>query len=267
MSTDFPSGITALLLTHNEAPNIERTLARLDWARRIVVVDSGSTDGTLEILARHANVAVHSRAFDRFADQWNFALKETGIDTDWVLALDADYLIPGEFIDELRHLDPLDGIDGYRVRFRYCILGRPIRCGAYPPVVVLYRRARGRYVQDGHTQRAQVEGRVADLESRIDHDDRKPLSRWLASQRDYARIEADHLARSDPTALSWQDRIRLLVVVAPPAMFAYVYFLRGGILDGRHGLYYALQRAYAELLLSLELLDRKLRRTTRSDAG
>ena len=82
-------GITPLLITFNEAPNIARTLDKLGWARRIVVVDSGSSDGTLEILARYPQVALFTRAFDSFADQCNFGLAQ--VQTEWALSLDADY--------------------------------------------------------------------------------------------------------------------------------------------------------------------------------
>jgi len=85
--------ITPLILTLNEAANIERSLAKLNWARDIVVVDSGSTDGTCEILARHPVVRVFERPFTTHAEQWNFALQQTGLRTEWVLAMDADYVL------------------------------------------------------------------------------------------------------------------------------------------------------------------------------
>lgn len=254
--------ITPLILTLNEAPNIVRTLSRLAWARRIVVVDSGSTDGTRELLAKQGCVEVFVRPFDTQANQWNFGLAETGINTKWVLALDADYVLSEELLGEIKSISPANDTVAYRARFRYCIMGRPIRSGAYPPVVVLYRRDGASYVQDGHTQRVCVQGKVAELAGNINHDDRKPFVRWTESQRTYARLEADHLVRADRRALKLQDRIRLAIGVAPLLMFFYVYLFRGGFLDGRYGLYYALQRTYAELLLSLELLDRKLRGDT-----
>jgi len=255
--------ITPLILTFDEAPNIERTLSRLGWARRIVVVDSGSTDGTLELLERHSNVAIFRRTFDRHADQWNFGLRETGIDTDWVLALDADYVLSGALIDELRALSPAPGVAGFRARFRYCVLGEPIRSGAYPPVVVLFRREGAEFVHDGHTQRVRVPGRADLLQGLVDHDDRKPLRRWLDSQRSYAHLEADHLETAPKNSLGRVDRLRRWAWIVPPLMFIYTFVWRLGFLDGRRGFYYAAQRTYAELLLALELLDRRMRRKVR----
>lgn len=260
MSVSFLDNVTALVLTYNEVANIERTLAPLAPLRRVVVIDSGSDDGTRDILARFPNVDVLTRPFDSFAGQCNFGLEQAGIDTEWVLSLDADYRLGPDLIAELAALHPDNPVTGYRARFRYCIHGRPIRSGVYPPVIVLFRKQGARYVQDGHAHRVIVTGATADLSARIFHDDRKPLVRWLQSQRTYAEKEAQHLQHQKRSTLRWQDRLRLMIGIAPPAMFAYVFVVRGGFLDGWRGLYYALQRAYAELLLSLELLDRRLRR-------
>src|SRR4029079_8546941 len=94
--------ITPLILTYNEAPNIGRTLERLSWARDIVVVDSFSDDETLDIARSFSNVRVYQRRFDGHEQQWNFGLQETGIETDWVLALDADYVLTDELVNELQ---------------------------------------------------------------------------------------------------------------------------------------------------------------------
>ena len=90
--------ITPLILTYNEAPNIGRTLEQLRWARDIVVVDSFSNDETLEIVSRFPQVRIYQREFDSHEKQWNFGLKETGISLEWVLALDADYVLTEEFL-------------------------------------------------------------------------------------------------------------------------------------------------------------------------
>jgi len=252
------TAITPLILTLNEAPNIERTLQRLSWAKDIVVVDSGSTDCTTEILKRYPGVRIFRRAFTTHAEQWNFGLEQTGIKTEWVLALDADYVISAELLKELEALSPEPDVNGYRAAFTYCIGGKALRCAVYPPVVVLYRRAGARYAQDGHTQRIQISGRVEKLSGVVVHDDRKPLAHWLTAQVRYMRLEARKLAGARAGQLAWADRLRRLIILAPPAMFFYCLFVRGGILDGRAGLFYALQRTVAEAILSLYLLQRIL---------
>ena len=250
------TGITGLVLTFNEAPNIARTLARLAWLPEIVVVDSHSTDDTCSIAASFPNVRVSERAFTTHAEQWNFGLEATGITSEWVLALDADFVLTDAVSQEIQALKPAADVAGYWASFTYCIDGAPLRGAAYPPVVVLYRRSRGRYAQDGHTQRVQVSGRVASLSHRILHDDRKPLTHWLASQARYMQLEAEKLTTA--SSLGLIDRVRQWIVIAPPAMFVYCYLVRGGILDGRAGLFYALQRATSEAILSLFLVWRRM---------
>jgi glycosyltransferase involved in cell wall biosynthesis len=252
-------GITGLVLTRDEAPNIARTLGKLAWLPSIVVVDSESTDATTDIAAGFPNVRVVTRRFTTHAEQWNFGLEQTGIQSEWVLALDADFVLTDALVREIQALQPHAATVGYWASFEYCIDGRPLRGAAYPPVAVLYRRVHGRYEQDGHTQRVRLTGPVGSLVAPIHHDDRKPLAHWLAAQSRYMALEAEKLSRPGAT-VGLVDRLRKLIVIAPPAMFLYCYIVRGGILDGRAGLFYALQRAVAEGILSLFLVRRLLGR-------
>ncbi len=250
--------ITPLILTWNEEPNLRRCLERLRWASRIVVVDSGSTDGTLAIAAEYPQVEVVERAFDDHMKQWNFGLDH--VRTGWVLSLDADYILPESLKEEMMTCVLTEGISAYEVSFRYCMFGNPLRGTLYPPRAVLFHKDKCRYAQDGHTQTLKVEGGIGSLSSIIDHDDRKPLSRWLDSQRKYAVLEAEKLlAEKSPSSLA--DRLRKRIWPAVPAAFLYTLFAKRLIFDGWPGMYYVLQRTYAELLLSLELLDRKIRQS------
>jgi glycosyltransferase involved in cell wall biosynthesis len=246
--------ITPLILTYNEAPNIGRTLAQLHWAKEIVVIDSYSDDETVEIVRSFSNTRLVQRVFDNHGAQWSFGLTETGISTEWVLALDADYLVTSELIEELETM-PLRDAAGYQAEFTYCINGRPLRSGLLPGQVVLYRRCLAKYTQDGHTHRLLVEGLIGNLCSRILHDDRKPLRRWFESQQRYMALEAKKLLAAGGSGLSKADRVRRLRVVAPFAVLCYCLFVRGGVLDGWPGFYYAFQRMLAELVLSLYLLE------------
>ena len=259
--------ITGLVLTFNEAPNIERTLGRLSWLGEVIVVDSHSTDGTVELAAAFPNVRVVKRAFTTLAEQWNFGLEQCGISSEWVLALDADYVLTDAVIDEIRSLPATDTVDGYRAQFDYCIDGRPLRGAAYPPVTILYRRRVARVHQDGHAHRVRVTGAVAPLRGRVYHDDRKSLSHWLGAQTKYMALEAIKLTTVPRSSLALLDRLRRWLVIAPPLMFVYCYFVRGGILDGSAGLFYALQRATAEGILSLFLLQRYIELASRPNSA
>ena len=247
------SQITPLILTYNEAPNIARALGRLSWASGVVVVDSFSDDGTVEMAKLFPQVRLFQRAFESHQNQWEFGLHQTGIATPWVLALDADYVVSDELIRELEALTPEPQTAGYRANFVYCVKGRKLRSGIYPPVTVLYRREAASYVQDGHTQRVALDGEIATLSAPMLHDDRKSLRRWFKSQARYTELEANKLRATDPAALDLADRLRRWRIIVPPAMLVYCLVVRGGILDGWAGFYYAFQRAIAEAMLSHRL--------------
>ena len=248
--------ITPLILTYNEAPNLERTLERLSWAKEIVVLDSFSTDKTLVIAQNHPQVRIVQRKFDSHSAQWNFGL--TLCSTDWVLALDADYVLTGELMTELQAFQPVPGVGAYCARFAYCIAGRRLRGTLYPPHAVLFRRDSHHYEQDGHTQQLLVTGSTDWLRGIILHDDRKPLGRWFWAQDRYACLEADKLLGKSIAELNFQDRLRRCIVIVPVLVFFYALLAKGLILDGWPGWFYVFQRVYAELLLSLRLLVRQV---------
>ncbi len=251
--------ITVLILTYNEEHNIARTLDGVSWAKRIVVVDSGSTDATAEIVAGYTQAEWIVHPFDNHEAQWNFGLAQCGGSAEWILALDADYVVGYGLKDEIASLEPSSEIDGYRVSFRYCVFGRALRGSLYPPITVLFRHRGARYEQVGHTQRLVLGGKVDGLQSPIDHDDRKPLARWLASQQKYARLEADHLLSAPLAELRRNDRIRRLGWPAPLLVFFYTLIIKRCFLDGWSGWFYVLQRTLAETMIALEIVYRKLR--------
>jgi glycosyltransferase involved in cell wall biosynthesis len=244
-----------MVITYNEAPNIRRTLDKLSWAQRIVIIDSGSTDGTLEISRCYSQVEVTQRPFIDVASQCNFGLAQ--VRSPWVLSLDADWELSDELVRELMSLAPPDGAVGYRARFVYRIYGRALRGSLYPPRIVLLRKDKASYHLEGHAIRVVPDGEVMPLDGVIYHDDRKPLARWLTSQQRYVREEAEYLLDTPPGALRRNDKIRLMGWPAPIAVFFYTLFVKGCLFDGWPGWYYALQRTIAEMLLALEILDRR----------
>ena len=246
--------ITPLILTWNEAPNLERALARLSWAAEVVVLDSGSTDATAAIAAQFPNVRFVHRAFDDHTTQWNHGIDATN--TSWVLALDADYVLGPGFEHELAALEA--AACAYEACFRYLVFGRALRGSLYPPRAVLFQKSRCRYRHDGHTQLLQVPGVPGRLKSWIDHDDRKPLTRWIASQDKYAVLEAEKLIAADAASLRLQDRLRLTGWAAVPACLVFTLLVKGTLWDGWRGWYYTLQRVFAEILLALRLLEKRL---------
>ena len=245
-----PRSVTPFILTYNEEPNRGRTLEALRWATRVVVVDSGSTDATRAIAARFANVAWFERRFDDFERQSRFAVEETGIDTEYVLALDADMAVPAPFVAELEARFFPGDYAGALVPFEYWVLGRPLLGSILRPQLRLFRRSAVRVQQIGHGHKFTVDGPQYRFKAPILHDDRKSLDRWTSSQLGYSKKEQDRMAHEAP---SFKDRVRRSGVM--PLIAGSITYLRaGGPFGGRAALHYTYERVVFESLMAMRLL-------------
>jgi hypothetical protein len=257
--------VSTLLLTHNEATNLPRCLAALSWCDDIVVVDSGSTDETVEI-ARRAGARILFRPFDNFANQRNFGIEEGKPQYEWVLHLDADEVATPEFRYRLAELKAPEGIDAYRVPSKMMMFEHWLRyAGMYPTYQVrLGHKDRLRFKQVGHGQREDLPiSRIATFDVPYLHFSFSyGMVAWLRRHIKYAEDEARHVValRAGQQAMSGHnvgdktDRRRLAkdlvarmpLILRPLARFLYILVWRRGFLDGRCGLLYALMLSVYE---------------------
>jgi len=255
--------ITPVLLTYNEQANITRTLSHLMWAREVIVVDSGSTDGTLAEMAEFPNVRVINRRFDTHANQWRFAVEGTQIATDWILRLDADYMVSDALVAELAQLNPNASISAYRIGFDYAVFSHQLLSSLYPPNTILLRRGSFSVSDKGHTEVWEVTGLVGTLSRRVVHDDWKSTEQWLSGQVRYMQRELNWMRTHNDGLARW---LRLRPPLMPIAVFLYCLFGKGLLLNGRAGIFYALQRMVAEAVLSLMILEQKLHKQVDASA-
>lgn len=247
--------LQALILTKNEEPNIKRVMDKLTWIDRVVVVDSYSTDKTIEILETYPNVEIVYRTFDTFAQQCNYGLDL--LTSKWILSFDADYVLTDGFIEETKEFIARENnITGYYTRFEFLIYGKILRSNNTTPRAVLFKKGAGRYYDDGHAHRLDITGETGDYKHKILHDDRKSLSRWLSNQDGYSIREADKLLDlNNESRNSVLNRIRRTKIFAPFFVFFYCLFVKGLIFNGWAGWYYTLQRTMVETLLALRLIE------------
>ena len=249
--------ITPIILTYNEDLNIGRTLDNLAWAKRIVVVDSFSNDRTIAILKQYPQVEIFQRKFDCHNAQWNYALEQAK--TEWVLSLDADYLISDELIGEIKNIPFNVEENGFWIPLRFCIDGIPLKCSILPPRIAFFRKDKGVYSQQGHTQILMLGGKAGFLTGSIQHDDRKPFNRWIAGQKKYADQETEKLIQTPYKKLNLVDKLRRLLLL-PIFMPVYILLFKGSIFDGRRGIYYTYLRTYYEVVLAVKVLKRTIQR-------
>lgn len=269
--------VTVVVLTRNEARNLPALLASVcDWAAEVAIVDSGSTDATLAIAARHGAV-LYTHEFSTHAQQWAWALGNVRISSEWVLALDADQRVTPELAAELhRRLGSgaKPAVDAFFVNRRQVFRGTWIRHGGYYPkyLLKLFRRGRARVDEaelvDHHFI---VEGSTGKLENDIveDNANEASIAAWVAKHNGYATLQArQELAResvSRPANLRgnpdervqwlrvnlWQ---RLPLYFRPLLYFLYRYVARLGFLDGRNGfVFHFLQGYWYRLLVDINL--------------
>jgi glycosyltransferase involved in cell wall biosynthesis len=248
--------ITPVLLTYNEEQNIGRTLSKLWWAKDIVVVDSFSSDATLTVVDQFENVRLFRRAFDSHADQWRFATGATGIVSDWILRLDADYQLTERFVDELDRLRPEASVSAYSIGFKYAVFTQELRTSLYRANTILLRRGCFSVRNQGHTEVWEVKGSVGSLKEKLIHDDWKSTSQWLVSQERYMTRELRDVERHPRRIVRW---LRLRPPLMPIATLVYCLFGKGLLFAGRAGIFYCLQRLVAEAVLALMVLERGLR--------
>src|SRR5437016_201602 len=170
--------VTPLILTFNEEPNIARTLESLRWAARVHVLDSGSTDATEHIARSFPNVHWQQRPFDFHGKQWEYGVRQTGIESRYVLALDADMAVPDGFVEEMTTQFLSGAYAGAITPFEYRYFGRRLWGSLYAPQLRLFETTRVRVTQPGHTQEFHIDGETYHFSAKVIHDDRKPFERW-----------------------------------------------------------------------------------------
>jgi glycosyltransferase involved in cell wall biosynthesis len=228
--------ISVALITLNEEANLARTLESVtplvrDGQGEIIVVDSGSTDRTVEI-AKTFGAQVFVEPWKGFAAQKNSAMEKGS--GDWVLQLDADEALESELADEIkRALDGSEDTVGFYIPRKNFFLGRWIKHGGfYPdPKLRLIRRNAGKFEEYGAHPTIKVNGPTGQLKHALIHNAYPTLSGYIDHMNSYSSSGAAIAVGKRRRSFSLLD-----IVVRPKLTFIYNYFLRLGFLDGREGL-------------------------------
>lgn len=224
------TGISAILIARNEEENIADCLASLVFADEIVVVDSGSTDGTQGICRRDPRVRWYSEEWKGFGPQKNSALEKA--EGPWIFSIDADERVTAELAREISGLDlTASPVDGYRVPRRSYFGDTWVRHGGWYPdyVVRLWRKDRGRFNDRKVHESVRLAGPVGTLRGNLVHYTYRDTADFLERMERYAALGAEELRKEGKRATS------LDLVFRPPFTFLRMYLLRRGFLDGMLG--------------------------------
>jgi len=244
--------LSAVLITRNVASRLEACLKSCAFAAEIVVVDSGSTDATLDI-ARRFNAKVVHQDWLGFGRQKQFAVSQAS--HDWVLCVDTDERVS----DALRAsiLKELEAPRFQAYEFPRCnrFLGRWLRHGeGYPDLSLrLFDRRHAHWSDDPIHEKVVTDAPVGRLEGDLLHESEDGLADYLAKQNRYTTLQAEQLHARGRRA----SAARMLL--SPPLRFFKFYFLRRGFLDGIPGLIHILIGCFNSFMKYAKLLE--LRRT------
>ena len=241
--------VTVTVITRDEASNVAAALKSVSWADEIVVVDSGSTDGTVAIARQHAS-RVEVRDWPGYSAQKNYAADIAS--NDWILSLDADERVTPELADEIRHtLQSEPAAHGYRIPRVTWYLGRWIRSTDWYPdyQLRLYNRRAGKWNGRRVHESVELQGAPGVLRHELQHYAYRDISHHLATIDRYTTLAAEQwLAEGRRTS-------GLEMLVHPRLAFLRNYLLRGGFKDGAAGLLVSRLNAYYVFLKFAKLWE------------
>jgi glycosyltransferase involved in cell wall biosynthesis len=271
--------VSVVVLTKNEGHNIAECLAGLSFTDDIVVLDSYSTDRTVEVARSFANVRVYQREFDTEYKQRNYALHEIEYRHDWVYICDADERVPDDLARELAQKagaaagPPAGEVTAYRVRYRNMYMGRWIKhASSYPVWIIRFvRPQRVTYEVRETNVHPIVDGTIGELKNHFVHYSfNGGLARWLAKHNYYSTREAlegvrirtkgrppwRELWNKDPmvrrrTMKNWS----YFLVGRGLWRFLHQYVLKLGFLDGAAGFHYCMMIAMYEYWIELKMRE------------
>jgi glycosyltransferase involved in cell wall biosynthesis len=278
------SGVSVLVLTKNEEQDLSGCLASISWSDDVHVLDSMSTDRTVEI-ARAAGTQVTQREFDNWAAHQNWALKNLSFRHPWVFYIDADERVTPELRDAMLAVvsSPGDAV-AFRVQRRDFLHGtwlRHVQTSAF--YLRLFRRERIRYERLVNPVSI-PDGPVGDVAGYLDHYPfSKGISHWIARHNDYSTLEAQQIIAgrrgSAPFSVTaalteldfhkrryHQKELFYRLPGRPLAKFLLLYLVKRGFLDGRAGLTYSVLQSIYEYFIVVKTREIELRQRGLSDA-
>lgn len=275
--------VAVIILTYNEEANIVQALDSVSgWANEIFILDSQSTDRTLEIAGQYG-CHIAQNKFENYAKQRNHALDHLPIHSEWVFFLDADEWLSEELKKEISTLlVTAPDENGFFIKRRLIWMGRWIRRGYYPSWQLrLFRNGKGRCEDRAVNEHLIVEGITGHLRNDFTDENKKGVSDWIAKHNGYATREAQELLNTrsvkgyqeiDVSLFGTQAQRRrwlrykvwnnLPPLIRPFFYFIYRYILLGGFLDGREAfIFHFLQALWYPMLIDIKYLEMKMIRS------
>jgi len=269
---------SVLILTLNEELNIERCIASLKNCNDIVILDSFSSDNTLNLANKYDNVRVYKRDFDNYANQRNYGLTDISYTNDWLLMLDADEVVPDELDEEIKNaLNTVESnVCMFRMRRKDHFMGRWLKhSSGYPTWFGRLMRIGRVIIEREINEEYHTDGDVNYLNEHIYHYPfNKGVQEWFEKHNRYSSMEAleyynkktdlktlqTKILNSDPVIRrAGLKQLIYSLPFRPLVMFLSLYFLRRGFLDGRAGFNFCVLRSFYEYMINCKKIELRRR--------
>jgi len=233
--------ISAIIITKNEESDIKRCLDSIKWADEIIIVDSVSTDRTVET-AKNFGAKVFVKKWEGYGAQKNFAIDKTT--NDWILSIDADEEVSPELQKEIKKVIQNPGnYAAFKMPRKLIFQGKFLRWGGcYPNYQVrLFRKDKAKFSSDLVHEKLVVDGNIGSLKGSLLHYSYKDLSDYFERFNRYTTLDARKRFNKDKRFYFWY-------YIQPLFKFFSMYFLRVGFIDGLHGFDWAILCAYYDFV-------------------
>jgi len=240
--------ITAILVVKNEEAHLRETLNALRWVDEIVVVDSGSTDKTVDV-AREFTDKIYIKPWMGYGKQKNFALSKAK--SEWVLSIDGDETVTEELAKEVMEAVKNDEYDGYLINIQLVFLGKPLRFGGvYPDYHLrLFKREKGSFKESDVHEGVILNGKKARLNGKILHHSYENLHDYLQKFNTYTTLFAKQKVREGKRTNAIYPFLRF-----GGELFKRLFF-KLAILDGYPGMLYAFLSSFYSFMKYAKLYE------------
>jgi len=240
--------VSAVIITHNEAVNIRRTLGQLWWCNEIIVVDSFSTDNTVEV-CRQYGCKVFQKAFEGYGAQKQYAVSLAK--NDWVLCIDADEVLTDSLVDEIRKEMVQPTAQGYLIPMRFVFMGKQFKFGkeSWRYFMRLFNKQNGNFNYRKVHEKIELDGNTKKLKNNILHYSYRDVSQYFDKFNRYSSYGAEMSYEKG------KKRSLALVVVAIPLNFIKYYFIERNFMNGISGFYWSVFNAFYHFVKYIKLRE------------
>lgn len=245
--------ISVFIIAYNEEKIIKKCLEKLFWATEIIIIDSGSSDNTLEICNNYATKVIYNK-FENFGNQKQFALNQCA--NEWVLSIDADEVLSDELIAEFQNFKPTT-ITGYKIPRTHVFLGKIFKYGSEnkKPVLRFFNKKHGCFIENKVHEKIEVQGKIGVFKEEMLHYTVFDMQTAITKQIKYSFLSSEFFHE-------FNKRASLLKVgIKFPFEFIRLYFIQRNFMNGYEGFIWSMFSAFGSFLKYASLYDLQKNKT------